>query len=208
MSSPLAHDRRVRYREDTRRSILDAAEALLVEEGIDAFSMRRLARRCGCTAPTLYHYFRDKPGLIAALLEKRLQKLVTELRAVAMHDDAIANARSLCVAFARFGLRNPSHYQLLVMSRGADAVDPPSGEEARRLLGEPLEELLEREALTADELEVLRQGLWSLLHGMILLQTTRPEEDWRPGLLEASVDAIIQGMLRAARERREHTRRG
>jgi AcrR family transcriptional regulator len=40
-----AEQRRIQYREETRRAILDAAEALLVEDGVDAFSMRRLAER-------------------------------------------------------------------------------------------------------------------------------------------------------------------
>ena len=65
----VAQQRRLQYREDARRAILDAAEELLVEGGLEGFSMRRLADRCGYTAPTIYHYFRDKPGLIASVLE-------------------------------------------------------------------------------------------------------------------------------------------
>ena len=197
MTPPLTAQRR-EHRDHTRRAILDAAEELLVQEGLEAFSMRRLAERCGCTAPTLYHYFRDKPGIVAALLEERLRALVTELRRVPLGDDAAENVRILCSAFARFGLRNPGHYQLLVMSRGSDAPDPPSGDEARRLLGAPLEDLVRRDELDPGELEALRQGLWCLLHGFILLQTTRPDDAWEPRLLERSLDALIGGWLRGA----------
>ena len=188
-------ERRLQYRADTRRAILDAAEELLVEGGLDAFSMRRLAERCGCTAPTLYHYFRDKPGLIDALLEERLQELVAELREVALSGDTAEDVRVMCSAFARFGLRNPSHYQLLMLNRGAQAPDQPSGEEARQIIHAPLEALVERGDLPESELETLRQGLWSLLHGFILLQTTRPDEDWVEGLLDRSLDAMIRGSL-------------
>jgi AcrR family transcriptional regulator len=187
--------RRLRYRADARRSILDAAQDLLVEGGSEAFTMRRLAERCGCSAPTLYHYFPDKPGLVQALLEERLQGLARELRAVEPSPDPLEAICRLGTAFARFGLRNPAHYQLLVAPRDSETPDPPSTDEVQRLFLEPLEELVRRGALAEGQLESLRQGLWCLLHGFILLQTTRPDHDWEPALLDASLDAMIRGSL-------------
>jgi AcrR family transcriptional regulator len=194
-----ARERRLQYREDTCRAILDAAEELLVEGGLDAFSMRRLAERCGCTAPTLYHYFRDKTSLIDALLEERLAKLVAELRAVELSGDAARDVRVMCSAFARFGVRNPSHYQLLMLHRADEAEEQPSGKEAQAIIQQPLEALVVRGVLPEQELETLRQGLWSLLHGFILLQWTRPDEDWVPDLLDRSLDAMIRGTLERTR---------
>ncbi len=197
MPPPQLSEQRDQQRADVRRSILDAAEALLVESGLEGFSMRRLAERCGCTAPTLYHYFRDKTRLIDALLEERLRQLGSELRAVELGDDAVSNLHALAAAFARFGLRNPSHYQLLVMSRGDETAEPAAAEEVRRILLDQLESLVSRGQLPAQELEGLRQGLWCLLHGIILLQTTRPFEDWEPDLLERSLEALLRGSLEA-----------
>jgi AcrR family transcriptional regulator len=194
-----AEQRRLQYREDTRRAILDASEELLVEGGLDAFSMRRLAERCGCTAPTLYHYFRDKPGLIHALLEERMQQLVGELRRVRPSEDPREQVRALCLSFARFGLRNPSHYELLALNRGPDADDPPAGAEARRLLVDPLEALARTGGIGAAELEQLRLGLWSLLHGYILLRSTRPDEAWSDAVLERSLDALLEATLGTAK---------
>jgi AcrR family transcriptional regulator len=193
-----AEQRRLQYREDTRRAILDAAEALLVESGPDAFSMRRLADRCGCTAPTLYHYFRDKPGLVHALLEERMRQLVTELRRVPSSDDPREQVRAMCLSFARFGVRNPRHYELLALNHGTHVEGPPAGEEARRLLVGPLEAVARRGGLGAAELETLRLGLWSLLHGYILLRAARPDEAWSDAVLERSLDALLEATLGAA----------
>jgi AcrR family transcriptional regulator len=193
-----AEQRRLQYREDTRRAILDAAEELLVEGGSDTFSMRGLAERCGCTAPTLYHYFRDKPGLVQALIEERMQQLVAELRRVSPSEEPREQVRRLCLSFARFGLRNPRHYELLASSHGPDAEDLPAGEEARRLLVDPLEAFAGHGGSGATELETLRLGLWSLLHGYILLRTTRPDEAWSEAVLEHALDALLDATLGAA----------
>lgn len=68
--------RNQRQREDARRAILDATEFVLVEAGPDGLSMRSVASRCGYAAPTIYHYFGDKPGLIDALLEERFSRML------------------------------------------------------------------------------------------------------------------------------------
>lgn len=195
MSPNPARRRRRQYRDDSRRAILDAAEQLLVEGGLDSFSMRRLAERCGCTAPTLYHYFRDKPGLIDSLVEERMQQLVTELSQVPATDDPRDRMRTLSLSFAKFGLRNPRHYELLTLNRGPEAEEPPSGEEARRMLESPLEALARDRGLQQPQVETLRLGLWSLLHGYILLRTARPEEAWSDAVFECSLDALLDSAL-------------
>lgn len=190
-----SEQRRLRYREDARRSILTAAEELLEEGGLEAVSMRRLGERSGFTTPTLYHYFRDKPALLDALLDERLAGLLVELRAVPRSDDTVAWVSALSGVFARFGLRHPSHYQLLVRRSDEDEPSLPAAEELRAIFGEPLDDMVRRGPLNAREVERLRQGLWSFVHGFILLQTTRPGEAWEPDVLEASLEAMIRGSL-------------
>lgn len=191
-----AQERRDRNRADAKHAILDAARDLMAEGGLEALSMRRLADRCGYTAPTLYHYFPDKPGLIHALIEDWLDTLVVELRAIRPSKDPLETMRQLASVFANLGIRNPSHYQLLV-SRPEDDPDPPSLEEAQLIFGEPLDVLVATGRLAEEDVEKLRQGFWCLLHGFILLQTTRPADEWEPGLLDHVLDAMLRGSLRS-----------
>ena len=87
--------RREQNRTDARRAILDATESLLLEQGEENFSVRKLVERCGYTAPTIYHYFGDKSGLLAELLEQRLQGLLVSLREVTLVSDPVENLRAL-----------------------------------------------------------------------------------------------------------------
>jgi len=121
-----------------------------------------------------------------------MQQLVAELSCEDASHDARERVRAMCIAFARFGLRNPRHYELLALYRGPDAAEPPSGEEARRLLEEPLDALCRDCGADAGALETLRLGLWSLLHGYILLRTSRPDENWSDAVLERGIDALLR----------------
>ncbi len=50
--------------------LLDAAEALISEKGIDDTAVGDVAARAGCSVGAFYHHFRDKAGLIYALLDR------------------------------------------------------------------------------------------------------------------------------------------
>ena len=89
-----AKERRERHRAEARRSILDAAEALLIEDGLETFSIRRLAQRSGYSAPTLYHHFRDKDGLFDALLQERFEGHPVEIESLSRFRSA-KDARSV-----------------------------------------------------------------------------------------------------------------
>jgi len=54
----------------SREAILDAALAVVDAEGLDALSMRRLARALGVEAMSLYNYFGSKDALVAALIDR------------------------------------------------------------------------------------------------------------------------------------------
>jgi len=57
--------------------ILEASWALLEEEGIEKFSMRRLADRLGIQAPSLYWYFKSKQNLYQRLANQ-VSKMILE----------------------------------------------------------------------------------------------------------------------------------
>ena len=193
-----AERRRLQSRAEARRAILDATEALLVEDGFEAFSMRRLADRCGYTAPTIYHYFGDKQRLIDALLDERFRVLTRSLKRAQANGDPIENLRAFSFAFARFGLRNPTFYALLSQPRPDPEVPvPPAAEEARAIMEQPLAKLAADGRLAAD-LEATQQIVWAFLHGFVLLRTHRSDVLFHKDVLEVGLDALIRSLIRDA----------
>jgi AcrR family transcriptional regulator len=201
MSLNAAQQRRSESRAGTRRAILDATETLLIEAGHRGFSVRTLVDRCGYSAPTIYHHFKDKDGLIDALLEQRLELLADDLKRVPLSDDPVENLRALTRAFALFGLRNPTHYQLLMQAREEDAGMIESAEEARRLMESPAEQIAERGWIELGDLDALRQAIWTMVHGIVSMHALRPDVDWKPELLDQSIEGIIRGWLTPAEAR-------
>jgi AcrR family transcriptional regulator len=202
MDAPLPENaserRRLRHREDARRAILDATEELIVEQGFDAFSMRRLVDRCGYTAPTIYHYFGDKKGLLDTLLEERFRRMVETLHRVRRSQDPVETLLALAERCVRFGVRNPSSAALLTALR-PDPSDPPqSSVEARALIEAPLALLESQGRLRARDTEEAFQCLWMVMHGVMSMLTTRPDYAWSKSLVRTSLEAMLRGLVRDA----------
>lgn len=194
MNKSTAESRRERQRGEVRRSILDAAEALVVERGVGGFSMRRLAARCGYTLPTIYHHFGDKTHLLEELLDARFRELLGVLGRVARSDDPAHDLRGMLAAVVAFGFDNPRHYQLLV-SALQEGNEPPAAEQARARFEAPILELLAEGRLRAPDVEVGVQVIWSFIHGLISLRTSRADLDWHPDLIDIALESILRGIV-------------
>ncbi len=198
--------RRLRQRDDTRRAILQATDTLLVEEGFERFSMRRLADRCGYTAPTIYHHFGDKNGLLDALIDERFRRLLGSLRGSPGGSSPLATLRAMAESFVQFGLDHPAHFHL-VTSRKLNGSEPlPALEEVREQFVEVLSRLGEQGLLNAASPSEAGQSLWAMLHGLVSLQISRPEIGWSETLVQTSLDALLGGLVRSDPRRPQRRR--
>jgi AcrR family transcriptional regulator len=67
--------------EITRERLLDAAEKLFSEHGIDGVSMRDIAAESGLTLALANYHFGSKEGLYRAVFERRVPRISSERRA-------------------------------------------------------------------------------------------------------------------------------
>ena len=191
-----AEARRERQRQEARRSILDATEALIAESDGDDFAIRALAQRCGYSAPTIYHYFGDKDGLLDALLEERFASLFDQLRTVELSGDPLGDLRRLSLAFVEFGVARPPFYRLIstVSRTGRDRM-PPSMEKSLEILQGPMRRLAAAGRLRNGDSELAEQALWALVHGLASLRIARPDHPWAADLARRSIDAMLGGLI-------------
>jgi AcrR family transcriptional regulator len=107
-------DRRARRRQETLEEILDLAEAVMTEEGVNGLSLAEVARRLGVQPPSLYKYF---PSLMSVYDALFLRGQREHLRVV--RDAMTASAPGLAAIHAgldaggRWSLENRALAQLL-----------------------------------------------------------------------------------------------
>ncbi len=98
---------------ETRDRLLLAAAELMHESGEPTVSTRAVCERAGVEAPTLYHHFGSKQGLIDAVIQHGFTQFVEPEPAQDRALDSIEAIRQGWDRHVRFGLANPRFYALL-----------------------------------------------------------------------------------------------
>ncbi|MGH0031070.1 MAG: TetR/AcrR family transcriptional regulator [Myxococcota bacterium] len=180
---------------DSRAAILEAAQALLLESGIEGMSIRKLGRRCGYTAPTIYHHFGDKAGLVAAVVDERFREVHEVMLSIPRGGDAARYLNDVARAFLEFALENPEHYRLLSLP-GLEPGSIPSAESAREMVKDALEQLAREGTLATRDIDAAYETTWAMLHGLISLRLTRPEYPFSDQMIELAFQMMEGGLLR------------
>lgn len=79
-------DRRARRRQETIEEILDIAQAVMTEEGVNGLSLAEVARRLGVQPPSIYKYFPSLMAIYDALFLRGQVEHLASMR------EAMANA--------------------------------------------------------------------------------------------------------------------
>ncbi len=192
-----------------RSQILDAARALFVERGIEAVTMREIAKQVNYSATTLYHYFADKEALLQAVCDEDFLALASGLQEIMQLPDLQARIQALIQGYAQFALQHPNHYRLMFMTPRL-----PCNQDITQIQQGNIEQdayaqlkLVVQDAFDAglfkpelDDFELIAQTLWASIHGVCSLEIALGHEPWinwkgldaRFNLMQ---DTILQGLL-------------
>lgn len=165
--------------DETRARILRAARTLVLADGYQKLSLRKLARGVELSPATLYEYFDGKDAILSALAADAAASLRATLERSAAHAKGeraaliavglgyVAWAKAHSEDFLLFFDRLPSGRQAL--------ADAPAASSPYRVV---LEVVARAHASGDIELknkqsaERLAYGLWASAHGMAMLQLT------------------------------------
>ena len=107
--------KRAYHHGDLKDQLVAAAEAIILERGVDGFTLREAARRAGVSPAAPAHHFKDASGLLSEVA----------LRGYADFGDALAEADARGgrdpqkrldaqgVAYVTFALNNPARFMLM-----------------------------------------------------------------------------------------------
>ncbi|MBI9085129.1 MAG: TetR/AcrR family transcriptional regulator [Desulfobacterales bacterium] len=97
-----------------KEDILTQALELIVRDGFNGFSMRKLAARLDIAAKTIYNYFNNKDELYLAILTRGFEDLYGRCKAVfAAHDHPLDRLSAMVATYMDFGLDNVHFYNLM-----------------------------------------------------------------------------------------------
>lgn len=194
MSSPLS-----------RARVIDAARTMIEQDGLDALSLRRLAKVLDVTAPALYAYVDDKNDLLRAVAEGEFERLTRRFDD-ADELDPLERVRAFSHAYIEHALEGPALFRTMFLFPPELAIGTTTGHEL------PAATKAFEAALGAAEgaveaglfpgIDPLRAGLilWTATHGAadVVLLGLGFDDAMQKKLIDDVIDTVIAG-LRAGR---------
>jgi AcrR family transcriptional regulator len=125
---------RERIRQATASAILDAAEQVFAEQGLEGVRMNDIAARAGVAVGTLYNHFEDRQALVNGLLMKRKLDVMEMLDGVLDEHglDFRARLEHAFDVFFRYAERHRGFYNLYMQCE-ASASPALSNDLAREI---------------------------------------------------------------------------
>ena len=191
----------------TKQSILDAARAIIAEEGPPALSMRALADRIDYSAAGLYEYFSSKEEIIAAVCDEGQKYLYDAMNAVDPNLTPVEQLHQIGLAYVRFALEHPDYFLLMfTVAPAPNMADAPAEAVQTALHGEGsayglLVQAIQRNIAAgvfpvrpAFGLDEMAYAAWTLVHGIAMLRITTMRH--YPADLAAWDDQVLLNFLR------------
>jgi AcrR family transcriptional regulator len=160
---------------DLRRTVLDAALAIIDTQGPDAVSMREVARRAGVSHQAPYHYFSDRAGIFAAISEEGFLGLAEAFHATLATTQN--PARDGLRTYLTFALSHRGHFRVMFRNdicgiRTHEQTEGAADQAFNALLTLVIRVVNDKPG--KEETMVWASTLWSVAHGLATLVIDGP----------------------------------
>lgn len=189
---------------EKQQQILDIAEEIILQSGIEGLSIRKIAKVLNQTPGIIYHYFENKEEIIRALVQRGYQEIIAIINQEVNSNDFETIFKSRIVSYMKAMITHKDVFLLLLQSKD------PKIQEATFVLS--LKELDTRESMKSllntiekgiqlgifksiENIEVYVKLLWCSLFGIIerIIIEEIPTQEAEL-YIEASVVMILRGL--------------
>jgi len=200
---------------DLRRVLVEAALQLAKEGGPQAVSVREAARRAGVSAGAPFRHFADRDALMTAVAEqaqRRFRREIEHALATTSAGDPLKRFRAFGLAYLRWAMRNPAHFEIISSGRyfdhdGAAALSRDNAE-LITLTEQMLTDASEKGQLRSSELKQIKIAGRALVYGFARMNIDGHFPRWGVSdaeierMAESVLDVFIGGIARTAGTRR------
>lgn len=188
---------------DSRTLILDHAGDLFLEDGLEGFSMRKLARRVGLTAPAIYRHFENRDAILVELIRESAQTMLTYLGRALVGTSPLDRLKRAGAAYLDFALDHPRFFLLygsMCARLDAELMEEGVGEAVESVAQfweDRVRECMQTGAFRSADPDQIGLTLWAHAYGLVSLHLGGAlglTDDEVRGVYMASCTSILEGI--------------
>jgi len=157
---------------DLRMELLREGLALLDTQGIDAVTIRAVARNAGVAHSAPANHFPSRQAMLTALAAKIFADIADQtIAAITDKEDGSEHAiQAFAQTCIQFAFDTPNRYQLIWQRQLIDQDDPAVAREMERVYTALLSSLSQDQANRRVDIETDAIAIWSMIHGYVSMR--------------------------------------
>ena len=189
---------------DLRTAVLAAAEKILEKQGVEALTLRAVARAVGVSHTAPKNHFGDLEGLLSELAAVGYRRYGEALSGAmnAAGADPRMRMRAMGRAYIGFARTRPGLFLLMFRSERLDMTRPAlreSIESTREALRTATHSAASGTPLPPLQLAARATASWALVHGFAMLLLDGRLRNTLASLPDSSVDSLLDAVLDVTR---------
>jgi AcrR family transcriptional regulator len=168
-----AMDERPYHHGGLRTALLEHGMKILREEGLEALTLRAVARAAGVSQAAPYRHFADRRALMGAIAAEGFGELHRAMGEAMAKGGGRDGFKGIALAYVRFAQANPALYRVMFGPEVANTEDLPELASASRgslgFVQAGLEQLQAAGLVKPGDAAVLATACWASLHGTVSL---------------------------------------
>ncbi len=169
-------ERKQRQKEEVRGSILRAAWQLVLQDGWQALSIRKIADAIEYSVPVIYTHFENKEAILQEFTKDGFRNLNNQLQeAKDQQIPPVKQLGAIAQAYWDFAFANKEYYQLMYglgMPTCETVRQVPEVNKFSTILKSTIEELIIASKRPETDAWLKYHTFWSMLHGLVSINIT------------------------------------
>lgn len=200
-------ERRQLEKEIIRKKIIDATNDILVEEGYENLSIRKIASKIEYSPGIIYHYFKDKAEIVSFVVAQgygNILKIISEIPIDTENPDKtiVKGMRS----YIELMLENPQQFRVVLMNdietiqEKVNMLQEGISKERKSIQGlcKLVELAIKKNIFRKMDIELTAQIIWTSTHGLVsrLILEKNITKQQKERLINHHFEILINGLLK------------
>ena len=169
------------HHKDLRKALIKTGIELVSKEGVNAFSLRKVAAACGVSHAAPYSHFQNKEELLNAMqifITDRFSELLE--KTIEMNRNVAEVLKDMGIAYVSFFAENPSYFQFLYAQSNIKI-------DLFIIYKDVVSKLLKQANYPKEKQNDIIITIWAFIHGVTALATMNNvsyDNDWKQKVVD------------------------
>lgn len=201
------NERRENEKEVLKKKIIDAATEILVKEGYENLSIRKIANKIEYSPGIIYHYFKDKAEIVSFVVEEGYGRMLRELSEVLIDEEN--PEKSIEEGLRRYidiRLEQPELFRTIMMN-DIEAIQEKVNmlykgiskeRKSIQILCKQIEIGIKNGKFKDMDVELTAQIIWTSTHGLLsrLILEKNISKEQKDRLIRHNFQMLFNGLLK------------